>query len=95
MGLERGSDLERGSVGSIAGRMSPRAATTSEKVESIDESGEDRVVWGFTVSPCDELASANAVALVLDLVFGVMTDMRSQVGRFVVVFKKKWKLPRG
>ena len=78
MGLERGRDRERVLVGSIAGRTSPRAATTSEKVESIDESGEDRVVWGFKVSPCDELALANAVALVLDLVVGVMTDSQKK-----------------
>ena len=75
LGLERGSDLERELVGSSAGRMSPRAARASEKVESIDESGDDRVVWGFKVSPCDELALTNAVALVLDLVVGVVSGM--------------------
>ena len=54
--------------------MSPRAARASKKVELMDESSDDRVVWGFKVSPCDELALANAVALVLDLVVGVMSD---------------------
>ena len=54
-----------------AGRTSPRAATASEKVESIEDNGEDRVGWGFKTSPCNELALANAVALVLDLVFGM------------------------
>ena len=52
--------------------MSPRASTASEKVEST-ESGEDGVVWGSTVG---KVALANAVAFVLDLVIGVMTDDR-------------------
>ena len=53
----------------------PRAARASKKVESIDESGDDRVVWGFKVSPCNELALTNAIALVLDLVVGMVSDM--------------------
>ena len=74
MGLERGSDLDREVVGSgsSAGRMSPRAVTISEKVESI-ESGEFGVVC---VPGVDRVvvALANAVALVLDLVVGVLTE---------------------
>jgi hypothetical protein len=49
------------------------AVTMSSKVEST-ENGEDKVVWGSKVSPGSSIALAKAVALVLDLVVGVMTD---------------------